>query len=188
MAAALETSNSRVVREVRLVLEDLAEEGDYRPVLPSNEEIRAWKNVDRESDEAWLNIKFEDFERELGGSRQEQPTSPPTTKHTTERGPERDGAAGFGDAQLQTDLRRVVSQFHSFVNDDAAGIDGAVVDNMNIDDEDDTVNDMSGESSDEGEDGVTFDEMDFSRQLRILGMVSMEMKTSQDSLPSLKPN
>ncbi|KJR79901.1 regulatory factor Sgt1 [Sporothrix schenckii 1099-18] len=182
MVAALETSNSRVVREVGLVLEDLAEEGDYRPVLPSNEEIRAWKNVDRESDEAWLNIKFEDFERELGGGGQEQPTSPPTTKHMTERGPERDGAFGFGDAQLQTDLRRVVSQFHSFVNDDAAGIDGAVVDNMDRDDEDDTVNDMSGESSDEEDDGVAFDEMDFSRLMRqMMGFPPSNTATRTDT-------
>ncbi|CAK7209039.1 hypothetical protein SCUCBS95973_000316 [Sporothrix curviconia] len=164
MSSSAETSNSRVVREVGLILEDLAEDGEDPAALPSNDEIRSWPDANRESDGSWLNINFEDFERELDGVHaQDMPAlgNEPTSK------------SGFGDSNVQTDLRRIVSQFQAFLNDTDAGIEGASLDEMDKDNDDDNAEDHedSENSSDDGEDGderdgVSFDEEEFSCLLR----------------------
>lgn len=170
MALAAETSNSRIVREVGLVLEDLAADGEDRVVLPSDEEIRAWRDANRESDDAWLNINFEDFGRELDGRGQERRVSPTLTRDATDEGEGGNLGSGFGDAELQTDLRRIVSKFHSFLNDTDAGIDGTELDGMDVDDdaadESDDNDNRNGESSEEEDDGVAFNEEEFSRLMR----------------------
>lgn len=166
MASTAEKSNSRIVREVGLVLDDLAEDGEDPAALPSDEEIRNWKDVDRESDDTWLNINFDDFERELDGRGQDRQVPAPTSRNTADRGP-KDGDlfSGFGDAGLQTDLRRIVSKFNSFLNDNDAGIEGTNLDGMDIDDDDDNDNDAD-ESSEDEDDGVAFNEEEFSRLMK----------------------
>ncbi|CAK7266195.1 hypothetical protein SEPCBS119000_001897 [Sporothrix epigloea] len=182
LALSAEKSNSRVVREVGLILQDLAEDGDDPAVLPSDDEIRSWPNANRESDDSWLDINFEDFERELQGNPQSQ--SRPRTTQTISTEAVRQPNSGFGDANVQTDLRRIVSQFQSFLNDTDAGIDGADFDAMDEDDgSDDDVNEDTEDDSQDSEDetdGVTFDEAKFSRLLRdTLGLSTSDAATDE---------
>ena len=56
--------DNRYVREIRILLNDLTS-GDEQ--LPSDDEISHWEDVLTEDDEKWMNINFEEFERELNG-------------------------------------------------------------------------------------------------------------------------
>ncbi|KAL8375762.1 hypothetical protein RB595_007063 [Gaeumannomyces hyphopodioides] len=156
MAAAADQSRSRVAREVGIILEDLREDGGAG--LPTDGEIRGWDDVDRDDDEAWLDINFEDFDRELQGA---------GGKKAETRGNDAgDGAAsssGFGSSAAQADLRKMVSRFEAFLNDDEAGIDGAEVDDMDMDDDDD---DDDSDLSDDEDKAVSFDEEEFHRMMR----------------------
>lgn len=154
LAAGADQSRSRVAREVGIILEDLREDGGGG--LPTDDEIRGWEGVDRDDDEAWLDINFDDFDRELQGR----------GKKGKERG---DGASGFGSSAAQADLRKIVSRFEAFLNDDEAGIDGAEVDDMDMDDDDDDDDDDSDLSDDDSGDedkAVSFDEEEFHRMMR----------------------
>lgn len=169
LAASAEKSNSRIAREIGLMLEDLAEDGDDPALLPSNDEIKSWPDSNRESDDSWLNINFEDFDRELDGKYQHQSRRKTTQNQFTENEPSQ---SGFGDVNVQTDLRRIVSQFQSFLNDTDAGIDGAdfgEIDENNGDsdneDDEDGKEDDEADSEDE-KDEVSFNEVEFSRLLR----------------------
>lgn len=143
----IDKTASREAREAAIAVEDLKEDGDS--VLPGNDEINAWKDSRRDDDESWMDINYEEFERELQGR----------------RGDRRDGLdSGFGDATTQADLRKIVSRFEAFLNNDTAGIDGAEVDEMDDDDDD---NDEDSGSDEEDEDKeVSFDELEFSRMMR----------------------
>lgn len=142
LAVGAAESNNRTTRELALLLEDLAEDG--ASALPSDADIASWKDFTRTDDDSWMNINFEDFERELNGKSD-------VTK-----------AKSFGDTSTQADLRKIVSRFEAFLNDDKAGIDGAEFDEM---DEDDDDSDSDEES--EGEDrNVSFDEEEFARMMR----------------------
>ncbi|KAH7154831.1 SGT1 protein-domain-containing protein [Dactylonectria estremocensis] len=156
LAANAEKSKSRVVREFAITLEDLKEDGD--DALPSDEEIKSWKDIDRDDSEAWMDINFEEFERELEGK----------------RGKQFDGAAsGFGDVKTQSDLRKIVSRFEAFLNDDDAGMDGAEHDDMDDDDDEDSEEDSEFEDKD-----VSFDEDEFSRMMsEMMGMPPADKKT-----------
>ncbi|KAK7182831.1 hypothetical protein DPSP01_014195 [Paraphaeosphaeria sporulosa] len=100
------------VREIKLLLEDLVTGDD---VLPADAEIAAWPK--REDDEAWLNIDFAEFERELAG---------------------KGGKEGFGDKDAQQNLKKMVERFNAFLADDEAGIDGAHgLDPMDMDNDSD---------------------------------------------------
>lgn len=100
------------VREIKLLLEDLDTGGD---VAPDDAEIAAWPK--REDDEAWLNIDFAEFERELAG---------------------KGGKEGFGDKDAQQNLKKMVERFNAFLADDEAGIDGANgLDPMDMDNDSD---------------------------------------------------
>ncbi|KAL1602604.1 hypothetical protein SLS60_006020 [Paraconiothyrium brasiliense] len=100
------------VREIQLLLEDLDTGAD---VLPTDAEIAAWPK--RDDDEAWLNIDFAEFERELAG---------------------KGGKEGFGDKDAQQNLKKMVERFNAFLADDEAGIDGAGgLDPMDMDDDSD---------------------------------------------------
>ena len=177
MALSAEMSNSRVVREVGLILEDIAEDGDDPAALPSDDEIRTWPDASRESDDTWLNINFEDFERELDGLHQSRDQSQQTCG-TSRGSSEVKSRPGFGDLNMQTDLRRIVSQFQTFLNDTDAGIDGADLGEMDRDDDDDNSDDNSdeddgnvrenedSESSENDGEGVKFNKEDFARLLR----------------------
>ncbi|KAK0386943.1 hypothetical protein NLU13_5256 [Sarocladium strictum] len=151
LAARAYKSKSRVVRELAIVIDDLKEDGDE--VLPSDAEIRSWPDSQRNDDDGWMDINYEDFERELGG----------------ERGPSKGSkkASGFGDAQTETDLRKIVSRFEAFLNDESAGLDGAELDDMDYDNESDGDEDDELDDESDSEDReVGFDEAEFSRMMR----------------------
>lgn len=144
LAVGAAKSKNRTAREVALLLEDMAEDGDS--ILPSDADIARWKDSARHDDDSWMDINFEDFEQELNG------------KKSTSKEP------SFGDANAQADLRKIVSRFEAFLNDEKAGIDGAEFDEMDEDDDDD---DSDLEDDDDSEDrDVSFDEEDFARMMR----------------------
>lgn len=144
LAASASKSNNRTTREVALILEDMAEDGDA--ILPADADIASWKDSGLDDDDSWMNIDFEDFERELDGRK-----SPSK-------------AQGFGDANTQADLRKIVSRFEAFLNDKRAGVDGAEFDEMDEDNDEDG-SDLDMESDGEDRD-VSFDEEEFSRMMR----------------------
>jgi hypothetical protein len=116
--------NDKSVREIKLLLEDL-EMGEE--VLPSNEVIGTWNDV--EDDESWLDVDYAAFEKELDGK---------TPQNQAEE------MKGFGDKSAQTNLRKMVSRFERFLDDDDTGAEG--VDDMDNDD------DVSGSGSDDNDD------------------------------------
>lgn len=145
LAVNASKSNNRSAREVALILEDMAEDGDA--VLPTNNDITSWKDYNRHDDDSWMDINFEDFEKELNG------------KETNSK------AQGFGDANAQADLRKIVSRFEAFLNDKNAGVDGAEFEEMDEDDHEDDTDDSEIDSDGEDRD-VSFDEEEFSRMMR----------------------
>jgi hypothetical protein len=165
-----EKSENRVIRELGIILSDLEEDGIE--TLPSDEEISQWDDVARDDDQGWMDINFEDFERELDGN-----------AHATG-----DKKAAFGDTTTQADLRKIVSRFEAFLNDTNAGLEGAEVDDTDPDD----MSDLSSVSSAAGEDDeedkeVSFDEKVFARMMReMMGMppeeaAGDESRKSQDN-------
>ncbi|KAK2770858.1 regulatory factor sgt1 [Colletotrichum kahawae] len=141
----INNTKSREAREASIVLADLEEDGES--VLPTDDEIQNWKDSLREDDESWLDINYEDFEQELRGRRESGK-----------------GHTGFGDPSTQADLRKIVSRFEAFLNDESAGLDGAEIEDMDIDDDED--DDDSEDGSDEEDKAVSFDEAEFSRMMR----------------------
>jgi hypothetical protein len=104
----------RVVREIKLLLEDL-ENGEEQP--PTDVEIAEWPKT--QDDEKWLDIDYNDFEKELSGTAEGKSSRKP-------RG------GGFGDEAAQANLQKMVSRFEDFLKDDSAGADG--IDDMDEDD------------------------------------------------------
>ncbi|KAI2792933.1 hypothetical protein POX_b02977 [Penicillium oxalicum] len=140
------------VREMKLLLEDI-ETGDEQ--LPSDEEIaRSWSQ--QEDDESWMDINFEDLDRELKGKKK--------------AGEQRGG--DFGDASAQENLQRIVARFEEFLNDNSAGFEGA--DFIDDFDSDSDVDEDEDELSSDGEDkDASFDEEEFSRMMKeMMGMPS----------------
>ncbi|KAH6653722.1 SGT1 protein-domain-containing protein [Truncatella angustata] len=169
LAVNAETKDNRIAREVAILLEDLEEDGDQS--LPSDATIQAWPNVNRDDDESWMDINYEDFEKELDG------------KSATKGGKN----PGFGDSTAQADLQKIVSRFESFLNDDTAGLEGAELNDMDLDDDDELSDDDDGEEDSEDEDkDVSFDEEQFARMMReMMGMPSVERPTPSYSAKSL---
>jgi hypothetical protein len=163
--------DSRVVRELKILLDDLAD-GDASD-LPSDQEIAKWEDVVREDGESWLDINFEDFERELQGKSQDK--SKPGVSGAFGHEP----PSGFGDAKTQADLKKMVERFESFLNDDKAGIDGAEMDDMDFDDDEDEDEDEE-DSEDEDKD-VSFDEKEFAKMMREMMGMPLEEDEVQDS-------
>lgn len=153
-------ADHRSVREINILLEDL--EGDASN-LPNDDEILTWKDNMREDDEKWLDINFEDFERELDGkNKDKKPAGIPGAF-----GPE--PPSGFGDAKTEADLKKMVERFEAFLNDDDAGPDGAEMDEMDVDDDEDD-DDVDDEDSEEDKE-VSFDEVEFAKVMReMMGM------------------
>ncbi|KAK5653540.1 hypothetical protein OQA88_8799 [Cercophora sp. LCS_1] len=144
--------DNRVAREVALLLEDLEEDGDS--ALPSDSEIKAWKDVDREDNDSWMDIDYTGFEKELDGK--------------GGKAAEANAGPGFGDAGAQADLQKIVSRFEAFLNDEDAGLEGAEIDEM--DEDDDTDEDDSSEDEDRE---VSFDEEQFAKMMReMMGLPS----------------
>ncbi|CAI4214599.1 unnamed protein product [Parascedosporium putredinis] len=59
------TINNRFVREAAILLEDIDEDGPA--FLPTDETIRTWPGVDRDDDDRWMDIDFQELDNELNG-------------------------------------------------------------------------------------------------------------------------
>jgi hypothetical protein len=159
--------DNRVVRELKIILNDLAGgEGS----LPSDVEVSKWEKVLVEDDEKWMDINFEDFERELDGK----------AKHEVQNEPGAFGPAppsGFGDEKTQADLKKMVERFESFLNDDEASMEGVHLDDMDVDnDEEEDDNDESEEDSEDEDKELSFDEDEFARMMReMMGLPAEEV-------------
>ncbi|KIX00773.1 uncharacterized protein Z518_09838 [Rhinocladiella mackenziei CBS 650.93] len=145
-----------VVREMKILLEDL-ESGDE--TLPSDADIEKWDR--REDDEKWLDISFDDLEKELGGQKGQAGM---------------DKKPGFGDKAALENLQRIVKQFEEFLNDDKAGPDGAGLFDENSDD--DLDDDDDDDDDDDGEDkDASFTEDEFTKMMQeMMGMPPEVMK------------
>lgn len=164
LAASAEKCRSRTVREMAILIEDLKEDGD--DVLPSDADIQSWPNTNRNDNEAWMDINYEDFERELEGQRT--------------RAQNAAGEGGFGDSQAQDNLRKIVSRFEAFLNDDRAGLDGAELDDMDFDDDEDGDDTDDDDESEDRE--VSFDEEEFARMMReMMGLPPATQPSGKDT-------
>lgn len=144
------------VREISLLLDDLVTGQDN---LPSDAEISSWGN--REDTDSWLDVDFEQLEKELRGkSSKDQARTP----------------YGFGDRTAQQNLQKIVARFEDFLNDEEAGFDGAEFDTMDGEDGDSSEGTTSDETDSEEEDkGISFDEEQFNQMMReMMGMPTSE--------------
>ena len=138
--------DKRDVREIRLLLEDF-ESGEES--LPMNEEMKTWSV--RDDDDSWLDIDFNDFEKELAG-------------RNGPHAPTEESGTGFGDKAAQEKLRKIVERFESFLEDDGAGLDGAEgLDEMDFDDDDDEGGSIDSDHEDSEE---AFDETKLAEMMR----------------------
>ena len=153
--------DNKIVREIRLLLEDIRTGEDQ---LPLDSEISAWGL--QQDDETWLDINFQDFENELSGK-----GKGPTESDT-----------GFGDKSAQENLRKMVSRFEDFLQDDTApGLEGTeMFDDMDEDDDDEEslVSDSEDNDSSAGEDKEgSFTEDEFTAMMReMMGMPAETMR------------
>jgi hypothetical protein len=166
----LQNKDKKAVREIQVLLEDL-DSGDDS--LPTDAEIKQWPM--QEDSESWMDINFEDFERELSGKRDDGAST--AGKHG-------DGPAGFGDKDAQENLRRMVDRFEKWMNDEDAGAEGAELDDMDVDDEDEDEDededlDDSDQDSEEEDRAVSFDENEFRKMMRqMMGMPDDELEAT----------
>ncbi|MDI1484911.1 MAG: hypothetical protein OHK93_000045 [Ramalina farinacea] len=165
LVSDVHNQDNRYVREMKMLLDDLDTEDAQ---LPSDEEIRDWGT--RDDDDTWLDIDYQEFDKELGGKRNaDQPG----------------GSSGFGDQGAQRNLRKIVQQFEHFLQDED-------LDDMDDDDDDTNSNHESDDDSGidsatpiHGGSAATNDEEDqFTAMMReMMGMppnVMKEMMTNSD--------
>lgn len=154
-----QNKDKRQVREIALLLEDVNTGEDY---LPSVGEIAQWGQI--QDDERWLDINFEDLERELAGNKADSKGG---------------GSRGFGDKAAQDNLRRMVAKFENFLEDDKAGLEGAEEqgnmdsDGDDDDDDDDADDDTSSQRSTLNSDDpeIHFNEDAFTSMMKeVMGM------------------
>ncbi len=145
------------VREINLLLEDIA---SGEETLPSDEGMAEWPQT--QDDEKWLDIDYNDFEKELSGQ-----------KGANGEKSKQSAGAGFGDKHAQENLKKMVSRFEDFLNDDKAGADG-----IDDDDVDDDESEASGSDSSDGEDKTaSFDEAEFEKAMKeMMGMPPDELE------------
>ena len=146
-----QNGDKQVYREISMLLEDV-EAGDV--CLPTEDDIAKWGL--REDDENWLDVNFEDFEKEL--SKERTPNKP---------------SGGFGDQRVQENLQKMVSRFEDFLEDDDAGADGAeLIDEMDDDDDSSEISESEESENDRGEvKELSFDEDEFTAMMReMMGM------------------
>ncbi|KAI1087746.1 SGT1-domain-containing protein [Rostrohypoxylon terebratum] len=160
LAADTTKRDNHLAREFSMILEDVEEDGVQS--LPTNEDIERWEDALRDDDESWLDIDFEQFEEELKGN----------------LNPRGQTKSRFGDSSAQANLRKIVSRFEAFLNDEKAGADGAETEDL---DSDSDVSDESEEDSGDEEDkAVSFDEEQFSRMMReMMGLPAIQPKDSK---------
>ena len=138
--------DKQAYREIHMLLDDVLA-GDAH--LPTDEDILEWSL--KADDENWLDIDFNDFEKEL--NKENRPKNP---------------TDGFGDQKVQDNLRKIVSRFEDFLDDDDAGAEGAeLMDEMDHDNDSSEVS-KSEESEDNGEEtkSLSFDEDEFTSMMR----------------------
>ena len=154
-----QNQDKRPVREIKILLEDIDRGGEQ---LPKDSELAEWPG--QEDDDSWLDINFQDFERELGGRR--------TGGMPKSRG-------GFGDKTAQENLQKMVSRFEDFLNDDTAGSEGAdIPDDMDNDNDEDLPSSLSSEGEDKE---VSFDEAQFASTMREMMGMPPETKARTES-------
>ena len=145
-----QNEDKKAVRNVKIMLEDI---GCGEEPLPSDDVIATWSR--QEDDEKWLDVNFEDFDKELGG-----------------KGSSNQGRKGtFGDKNVQDNLRKMVSRFEDFLQDESAGIEGAEFwDEMDRDDMEDDDQDSSTSSEVTGRasanQDINFDEDKFTQMMQ----------------------
>ena len=174
LVSDVHNQDNRYVREMKLLLDDLDTEDAQ---LPSDEKIRDWGT--RDDDDTWLDIDYQEFDKELGGKRNaDQPGR----------------SSGFVDQGAQHNLRKIVQQFEHFLQDED-------LEDMDDDDDDTDSNHESDEGSGidsartiHGGSAPTNDEEDeFTTMMReVMGMpqnVMNEMMTNSDiKKPQRSPN
>lgn len=167
LVADPQNKHKRSVREITLLLDDVDAGEDE---LPSDKEIASWPQ--QNDDEKWLDVNFEDFEKELAGKKGAE-------------GGAKDGAGAFSDQGAQDNLRRIVERFEQFLNDDSADAEGIDFDDGDMDDDgddDDDEDDSSdADGSDAGEDReASFDEEEFQNMMKqMMGLTAGEMLKPQ---------
>lgn len=160
-----QNKDKRQVREIALLLEDVNTGEDY---LPSIGEIAQWRQT--QDDERWLDINFEDFERELSGNKANSKW---------------DGCSGFGDKAAQDNLRRMVAKFENFFEDDNAGLEGAEEQENTDDDDDDIEDDTSRQQSTLNSDDpdIHFNEDGFTSMMEeMMGMSTTGLRQTSNAL------
>ncbi|KAG6105065.1 hypothetical protein E4U13_008071 [Claviceps humidiphila] len=150
LAKVAKASKHRVVRELDILLQDLLQDGDE--TLPTDKDIEAWRDSQRNDDDSWLDIDFSDFEQKLEVRPANRPEKAPATNSS---------------ADSQVDLQKIVSRFEEFLHDEKAGVDGVSFDDIvddddNADVDDETSAKSDGDTSSERE-LVDFDENNFAQ-------------------------
>ena len=161
--------DKKPVREINLLLEDLQAGEEH---LPSDQEMSKWEW--RDDDESWLDINFEDFEKELSGRSGQTPLG---------------RSAGFGDKTAHENLRRMVSRFEKYLDDDDGAVqDAEFLDDMDNDDDSDNFDPpTSGESEEQNnEKEPDFDEDRFASMMK--EMMGLPATGTTDSSYTLTTN
>ncbi|KAL8674314.1 MAG: hypothetical protein Q9168_001307 [Polycauliona sp. 1 TL-2023] len=163
--------DKKSVREINLLLDDL-DEGEEE--LPSDQAISKWGS--RDDDEGWLDVNFEQFEKELSG-----------------KGDQNTGGegAGFGDKTAQENLRRMVSMFEKFQDEDDDEVqDADYLDDMDNDDDSDSVDSLKGaeREDDDNDKADVLDEDRFTTMMReMMGLPATDdpaaSMANEDSAP-----
>lgn len=160
--------DKKSTREINLLLEDLDAGED---TLPSDQDISKWES--RVDDESWLDVNFDDFERELSGKGNENRRGKP---------------AGFGDKTAQENLRRMVAMFEKFRDEDDDEIqDAEHLDDMDTDDSSDSLDSpTSVEDIDEDkEKELDFDGKRFTLMMREMTGLPITGTTDKSQAPTV---
>ena len=107
--------DKKMVREINLILDEIAST-DLK--LPSDDDIRGWGLEN--DDDSWLDINFEDLEKELAGKLKTFQSHRKT---------------GIGHESAHANLQRTVQRFEQFLSDEADAGSMNLIDDMDIDDE-----------------------------------------------------
>ena len=166
-----QNKDKRQVREIGLLLEDV-DRGECS--LPSDHDITHWRQT--EDNEGWLDVHFEDFQNELAGQKVNSGT---------------DGGSGFGDKGAQDNLRRMVTKFEDFLQDEKAGLEGAEdADNSNDEESEEESEDdnfsQPGANEPTGKD-IELNEKDFTALMKqIMGLSPLESQQVSKGLTQLR--
>ena len=149
----------KIVREIKLLLEDLQTGEDQ---LSVDGEIALWGL--RQDDEKWLDIDFRDFDNDLSGK----------------VGGSNSLNGGFGDKVAQENLRKMVSRFHDFLQDDSAlgPVAAEAFGDMDQDEDDEESSVSSSNDSNDREKHGSFEEDEFTTMMR--AMMGMPAGTMQE--------